>query len=459
MRRRRRSWGSLEAEGESNCCDVVSECESFWGRSGRGRRIGHCGRWPYSRLRHRIFGSILMSIIGTVAFVIFAAHLFEGERPAAPQLSQFVSEQFAYVWNEPNNRTRLAADIEKSFGVGLVLLDGEARVLYGTSHCSRPNWQTSISGPTGSLGTLNVCLHHPPSQAKSIAVGLLLGLFMLWGASGAITWRLVRPLDELQRVTREIGQGKLAARMRLHRHRRDELGEIAEAVNDMAVRIERQVSDQRELLAGVSHEIRTPLSRLRVLVELERTAQGDPNRLDAIESELVEIDGLVGQLLAQSKLDFSALDKRKLHANELANAALERAALSSTLLNGFEEDDTVLVDPSLIARALANIISNAERHGTGLIELAVRQSGAFIEFVALDAGPGIDSSVLSRMFAPFERGGDKAGLGLGLSLVERIARAHGGQAFGAPREGGGAAVGFRIPRLAASSTPLSEKLV
>ena len=458
MRHLRGSSGSPAAEVEQSYCEAVSDCEGFWGRRGQGRRIPHWGRWRYARLRHRIFGSILMSIIGTVAFMIFAAHLFEGERPAAPQLSQFVSEQFAYVWNEPSSRTRFAADIEKSFGVGLVLLDSEERVLYGKTHCARPNWRTNITGPTGTLGMLNVCLHHPPSQTKSAAFGLLLGLFMLWGASGAITWRLVRPLDELQRVTREIGQGNLAARMRLHRHRRDELGEIAEAVNDMAVRIERQVSDQRELLAGVSHEIRTPLSRLRVLVELERTSQGDPKRLDAIEAELVEIDGLVGQLLAQSKLDFSALDKRKLSASELANAALERAALSSTLLNGLEADDTILADPSLIARALANIISNAERHGAGLIELAVRPSGTFIEFVALDAGPGIDSSVLSRMFAPFERGGDKAGLVLGLSLVERIARAHGGHAFGTPREGGGAAVGFRIPMFGGGSAQSKEDL-
>jgi signal transduction histidine kinase len=411
-----------------------------------------CWHWRYARLRHRIFGSILISIIATVACVIFAAHLFEGQRSSGPQLGQFVSEQFAHVWNDPSNRTRLAGDIERSFGVGLVLHDASNRLLYGKAHCAKPNWRTPVAGSNGLLGTLGVCLHNPPRQAKSIALGLLAGLFILWGASGAITWRLMRPLDELQRVTREIGHGNLAARMRLHRHHRDELGEIAEAVNDMAVRIERQISDQRELLAAVSHEIRTPLARLRVLVELERTAPNDAKRLDAIEAELLEIDGLVGQLLAQSKLDFSALDKRKLSANELATAALERADLASTLLNGLEGDDYVLVDPNLIARALANIISNANRHGGGLAELAVRRSGTFVEFVALDAGPGIDSSVLSRMFAPFERGGDKAGLGLGLSLVERIARAHGGHAFAAPRDGGGAAVGFRIPSLGAART-------
>ncbi len=409
-----------------------------------------CWHWRYARLRHRIFGSILISIIATVACVIFVAHLFEGQR-SSPQLGQFVSQQFAHAWSDPSSRTRLAGDIERSFGVGLVLRDVSQQLVYGKSHCTKPNWETTISGPSGVVGSLGVCLHNPPRQAKSIALGLLAGLFILWGASGAITWRLMRPLDELQRVTREIGHGNLAARMRLHRHHRDELGEIAEAVNDMAVRIERQISDQRELLAAVSHEIRTPLARLRVLVELERTAPQDSKRLDAIEAELLEIDGLVGQLLAQSKLDFSALDKRRLSANELATAALERADLVSTLLNGLEGDEHVLVDPNLIARALANIISNAKRHGGGLVELAVRRSGTFVEFAAIDGGPGIESSVLSRMFAPFERGGDKAGLGLGLSLVERIARAHGGHAFAAPREGGGAIVGFRIPILARSA--------
>ncbi len=100
--------------------------------------------------------------------------------------------------------------------------------------------------------------------------------------------------------------------MKLRRHHRDEVGEIAEAVNDMAVRIERQLSGQRELMAAVSHETRTPLARLRVLVELERSKPEDPKRLDAIEAELIEIDSLVGQLLARSRLDFSALDQRHL---------------------------------------------------------------------------------------------------------------------------------------------------
>ena len=255
---------------------------------------------------------------------------------------------------------------------------------------------------------------------------------------------MARPLDELLRVASEIGQGNLAARMRLRRHHRDEVGEIAEAVNDMAVRIERQLLGQRELMAAVSHEIRTPLARLRVLVELERTNPEDPKRLDAIEAELIEIDSLVGQLLAQSKLDFSALDRRQLSAAELARAALVRAGLPVQLLNDTSEGAIVMVDPSLIARALANLIDNAQRHGNGLTELAVYREQQWVNLAAIDNGSGIASDVLPRLFTPFERGGENAGLGLGLALVERIARAHGGSVFANPRGNGGATVGLRI---------------
>jgi signal transduction histidine kinase len=199
------------------------------------------------------------------------------------------------------------------------------------------------------------------------------------------------------------------------------------------------------LLAAVSHEIRTPLARLRVLVELERTTPEDSKRLDAIESELIEIDVLVGQLLAQSKLDFSAIDRRRLAAGELATAALVRAGLSESLLLDESEGATIEADPSLMARALANLIDNAERHGSGLTQLAVeRQSGA-LAFVARDHGGGIAEDIRPKLFSPFERAGKSAGLGLGLALVERIARAHGGRAFVETGVTRGAAVGFTVP--------------
>jgi len=323
-------------------------------------------RWRYTRLRHRIFVTIVISIVMSAVFAGLATHLF-----------------------------------------------------------GRGGWT------------------RPPRFGFIAFTGLFGGA--LWLLSGRIAWRLARPIDELMSVTREIGDGNLAARMRLHRHHRDEVGEIAEAVNEMAVRIEKQLSGQRELLAAVSHEIRTPLARLRVLVELERTTPGDLKRLDAIEAELLEIDDLVGQLLAQSKLDFRALDRRRMKASEFASAALVRAGLSEELQQDTSEGATVNADPSLMARALANLIDNAERHGSGLTQLAVERRHQEVAFIARDKGQGISDDVRPNIFAPFKRSGKSAGLGLGLALVERIASAHGGHAFVESTLEQGASVGFALP--------------
>lgn len=407
-------------------------------------------KWRYIHLRHRIFAAIVVSIIVTAACVVLATRLVgSGEyRSDIANVERFVGGRFSDVWEDPARRERLATEIESSFGVSLLLRDSSAHLIYGdTSRCGRPDYRFDIqrsSGLPGNIGSLALCFKHTPRHGTPVAIGLIVGALIIWAFSGKIARRLARPIDELLRVAREIGEGNLAARMRLRRHHRDEVGEIAEAVNDMAVRIERQLSGQRELLAAVSHEIRTPLARLRVLVELERTKPEDHKRLDAIEAELVEIDSLVGQLLAQSKLDFSALDRRRLALADLARTALARANLPPQLLIDKSEGAFVLADPSLIARALANLIDNAQRHGQGLTELAITRDQNWLVLAAIDGGSGIAPDVFPRLFKPFERGGEKAGLGLGLALVERIARAHGGSAFALQREQGGASVGFRI---------------
>ena len=268
-----------------------------------------------------------------------------------------------------------------------------------------------------------------------------------WISAGSIAWRLTRPLSHLVTVVRDIGDGKLGARMRLGHFGGGEIGFLAHAVNDMASRIETQIADQKELLATVSHELRTPLGHMRILLETARDrSETDPRLLDELEREVLEVDDLVGQLLARSRIDFDHVDLRDLDAVELARRALERAAVDpSKLVVEGGSDQRVEADATLLARALANLIRNAETHGRGLVSLRVhRRTPDELAFEVVDGGPGFPAGEAKP--------GSEGALGLGLSLVRRIAAAHGGETWIAAGESGGARVGLSVRRSTSATT-------
>ena len=195
-------------------------------------------------------------------------------------------------------------------------------------------------------------------------------------AAGKIARRIARPLSELVYVAEEIGAGRLRARATVSPWHGGEIGVLSRAINDMAARIEKQIHDQRELLAGVSHEIRTPLARIRVLLEIGRQSGVKPATLDELEREVIEIDTLVGELLASARLDFAALSPRPLDGAEVARRALERAGVDGALLAVAPEPAALRFegDATLVARALANLLDNARRHGGGVSGAAGRRA-------------------------------------------------------------------------------------
>jgi two-component system, OmpR family, sensor kinase len=272
-------------------------------------------------------------------------------------------------------------------------------------------------------------------DGRHTLVALVVVAFVLWTIAGVVAWRMTRPITELVRVVEDIGRGHLASRMKLRWNEHGEVGAIANAVNHMAERIEQQIEDQRHLLATVSHEIRSPIARLRFVLETLR--DGDSGRekiLDDADREVAEVDALVGDLLASSRVDFDAIQRVQIEPVDLATRALERAGLDVSLCVVEGKIAAFPGDATLVLTALSNLLNNAKKHGGTVQALRIDATPSHVRFLVEDNGKGFTPEEISHVFEAFYRGSDakreaRAGVGLGLALVRRIAEAHGGSAW------------------------------
>jgi two-component system OmpR family sensor kinase len=289
-------------------------------------------------------------------------------------------------------------------------------------------------------------------------LGVCLSAVIVWSLSGMVARRIAYPLRELSRVAQDLGAGKLESRAALPWRGAAEVRELASSINDMAARIEQQIKTQRDLLGAVSHELRTPLARMRVLLAIAQDrAQTSPESIAQMEREIVEMDTLVGELLAGARVDAGVLERRTLALGELAREALARAsAPEGSSIAGLDvalelssSASTANADVTLLGRALAILLDNAKQHGAKTATLHITRECSLTRFALDDDGPGFAPEDLDRVFTPFARGqgktpDERTGVGLGLYLLKRIAEAHGGTAFAENRPGGGACVGFFI---------------
>lgn len=417
-------------------------------RRRRGRRHCHRRRRPPTRLHRRIFLWFGVSILAATLIVgatVGGRGDHDPSRGARAAVA-LTAAQLAERWGDGPALAAAVDDLAAAFSGSAVVLDVAGDPVAGAGgDCPEPIATAAIRRGDTELGELRLCADMGPT-GRRVAVALGVAALMLWAGAGAIARRLVKPIGEVARVAREIGDGKLETRVTLRRPPPGEIADLAEAVNQMAARIAKQLSDQRALLAAVSHEIRTPLGHMRVLAELAR--DGELERLDELEREIDGVDVLVDQLLASSRLEFGSLDRRTLDAALLCARALERADVDVGLLEIEIEDSEVAGDAMLLSRALGNLLENAGRHAEAVTRVRVTGDSERIRFEVEDRGPGFADGELERVFEPFYSRGHKGdSLGLGLALVRRIADAHGGAAF-AGNTDAGARVGFEIPRSA-----------
>jgi two-component system, OmpR family, sensor kinase len=359
-----------------------------------------------------------------------------------------MANRFTEVWDEPAKREALADEIAREINVDVTLRDASGTPIYVIGNqCSRKDLRLAPMRDGEALGSINMCPTSGIPHPLPMLFGMSAAIGVLWLVAHKIARHLGRPILDLVDVTDAIGRGDYDVNVRMRRHAPSEIVHLTRAVQDMAGKIKQQLADQRELLASVSHEMRSPLARIRLVLEFLRDESLAPARREELhgelEYEIIEIDDLVGGLLAQSRLDFSALTLRPNDLVGLTTRSLARVSLPiEPVVLGSKRPAPC--DATLVARALSNLLDNAKKHGGGATDLTVRFEGDRVSVEVSDRGPGLGDREIERIFDPFygKPTNSAEGLGLGLALVKRIAKAHGGDAFAKNREGGGSTVGF-----------------
>jgi signal transduction histidine kinase len=259
------------------------------------------------------------------------------------------------------------------------------------------------------------------------------GLLVLTLAAYAYVRRMLRPLQSIGEGVARFGRGDFG--QPITDVRRDELGDLADRVNQMATSLQGMLDAKRALLLAISHELRSPLTRARVNAEL--VAEGEHR--DALLRDLSEMRDLISDLLESERL---ATGHAALQTEPLDLAVLAREVVATQFAQApltLELDAAVPPlrgDPMRLKLLLRNLIDNALRHSAGaarapIVKLAIESDGR-IALGVRDFGPGVSEEQLQRLAEPFYRPDSartraSGGVGLGLYLCRLVAQAHGGE--------------------------------
>ncbi len=301
----------------------------------------------------------------------------------------------------------------------------------------------------------------PHPEVSHFLVSIAAALFVAACIGFALAYPVVRRLRKLEYAAGRIAGGDLGARADVSSA--DAVGTLARRFNIMAQEIQRLLESQRHLLAAVSHELRTPIARIHFSMEMlaeDLDGQKRNERMKVIEGDLEELERLIAELLLFCRLDaqhsphpaetFGAVDAVAELVGKFAPEFSANANVSVYFASDETVDDRVAANRRQFDRAVRNALDNAMRHASSVVNVRVARTGGHVVIEIADDGPGIPKADRSRVFEPFtrlddSRSRDLGGAGLGLAIVMRIMRAHGGSAEFVDRVADGACLRLRWP--------------
>lgn len=344
----------------------------------------------------------------------------------------------------------------------------------GSGHFS-PTVQRLATELTARLSQQHAADLHHLLVDSAIALGIMAVLSV--GAGWFVAGRALRPLRKMAETAHHISERNLHERIGIDGPD-DEVKYLADTVDGLLGRLETAFEAQRRFVANAAHELRTPLTLERTLIEVALADPGASTRSLRATCERVLSAGEAHERLIESLLTLASSERGLDYRERFDLAEVTR----SIVLGRSDEAERLGVtldfaaspaptagSPPLVERLVANLVDNALRYNTtgGHVEVVVGTDGEFPIVTVENSGPVVPAEELERLFQPFERIDDARGLpsghGLGLSIVQAIAIAHGAALTVHARDEGGLMVRVRFRDASAAGdvelTELSKRQV
>ena len=299
---------------------------------------------------------------------------------------------------------------------------------------------------------------HSLLLGSSIALGVMTVVSVL--AGWLVAGRILRPLRTITNTARHISHDSLDQRLALQGPP-DELTDLGEVIDGLLERLQAAFEAQRHFVANAAHELRAPLTLERATLQV---TLADPGlTLGALRAACEEVidNGRQQEQLLEALLTLArserGLDRQQpldlaVIAADLARARTQKAAAAGVHLHLALRPAPVCGDPQLLQRLVANVLDNALRHNHagGSVHMATGDHADGGRLIVTNTGPVVPEDQIARLLEPFQRiapsrTGQHEGLGLGLSIVQAITKAHRARLLVNASEGGGLIVEIRFP--------------